>query len=188
MLRKHLPAYLSYHGVAHTLDVLETALVISGREGIRDDYELELLKTAALLHDTGFFKTYQGHEEVSCQHAAVWLNDFGYVEEEIERVQAMIRATKVPQTPGDDPLARILCDADLDYLGRTTFYDISERLFDEFQFMGFVHSEAEWYQMQLDFLNAHRYWTPSSRALREPPKETYRQDIQRRLQNLPETE
>jgi len=54
----HLPAGLSrkltYHGIHHTLDVLVQVQRIAKEEGIVNEEDLFLLKTATLYHDTGF--------------------------------------------------------------------------------------------------------------------------------------
>ena len=183
LLDRKLPPYLSYHGVHHTLDVLETSLFYAGSEQILDDHDILILKTAALIHDTGFFEQYQGHEEISCHHASQWLPDFGYTDDEVNRVNLLIRATKVPQTP-QDHLSQILCDADLDYLGRKDFSYISKQLFDEFSYIGVVHNEVEWLRLQFDFLSKHHYWTGSAKQLREARKAAHLTDIEQRLHDL----
>ena len=88
----------------------------------------------------------------------------------------MIMATKIPQTP-QTPLEKILCDADLDYLGREDFYSIGLRLFEEMKTRGFVESEREWNLIQKTFLESHRYHTAYSRANREGRKQQHLQEI-----------
>lgn len=76
-LQKGLSPALTYHNVAHTLDVLKQAVDIAKNEGIADENDLLLLKISALYHDVGFLKIYAGHEEISCQVASAELCDFG---------------------------------------------------------------------------------------------------------------
>jgi hypothetical protein len=85
-------------------------------------------------------------------------------------------ATKIPQTP-QTQLERILCDADLDYLGRDDFFSIGSRLFEEMKGRGFVESEREWNLIQKTFLESHRYHTAFSRANREEMKQQHLQEI-----------
>ena len=66
----------------------------------------------------------------------------------------MIMATKIPQTPTNQ-LDKILCDADLDYLGRDDFFEIGNRLFAEMKERGFIESEREWNLIQKVFLENH---------------------------------
>ncbi|HLL42238.1 MAG TPA: HD domain-containing protein, partial [Segetibacter sp.] len=116
-LEQGLSPALTYHNVAHTLDVLNQAVDIAKREGIEDENDLLLLKISALYHDVGFLQIYTGHEEISCEVAGKELFEFGFSTEQIEKICGMIRATKVPQQPVN-VLEEVICDADLDYLGR----------------------------------------------------------------------
>jgi len=170
-----LSPHLTYHCVGHTLDVVNEAERIARAEGISDDRELFLIKIAALYHDTGFLKTYAGHEEASCVLFTADAAGFDLTEGEQETVRGMIMATKVPQQP-HNLLEKIICDADLDYLGRTDFWEIGQNLKKEFLYYRIVRDDPDWERLQLKFLEAHRYHTPSSRHLREPVKQDhYRQ-------------
>ncbi|WP_205500806.1 HD domain-containing protein [Rufibacter psychrotolerans] len=171
-LRAGLAPHLTYHGVHHTLDVLQQATCIAQAEGITAEQELLLLKTAALYHDTGFLLTYQQHEESSCALARQELPGFGFTPQEIETVCCLIMATKVPQAP-QTKLQEILCDADLDYLGRPDFYEIGATLYQEFLHYGIVQEEADWHRVQLRFLESHRYFTRFSKNNRETQKQQH---------------
>ena len=81
----------------------------------------------------------------------------------------MIMATKIPQSP-KNKLEKIICDADLDYLGRDDFEPISNSLYKEFLDFGFVKDHNDWMQKQVGFLESHHYFTKSSQELRQPKK------------------
>ncbi len=167
-LREGLPANRSYHCYDHTLDVYRTAITIAAAEGVSGE-DLDLLKTAALFHDSGFLIQDDEHEKGSCGIARETLPAFGYSPAHIERICTMIMATKIPQDPTDE-LARILCDADLDYLGRPDFFRIGATLFNEFKRYGVLSTEREWNELQVRFLEKHRYFTKRSKLVREPVK------------------
>ena len=57
-----------------------------------------------------------------------------------EQICGMIMATKIPQSP-KNYLEQILCDADLDYLGRDDFYDIGGTLFKELKTYNVLDTE-----------------------------------------------
>ena len=162
---------LTYHGKHHTLDVLNVAESLCVAEGMPYE-ETVLIMTAALLHDCGFLRNYQDHEGYSCQIARETLPQFNYSEEDIQHICAMIMATKIPQTPHDH-CAEILCDADLDYLGRNDFYVIGQSLFSELKTMKLVDSEEEWNNIQLNFLKSHRFFTKTSQYARTPCKKLH---------------
>jgi len=175
MLDKLAPE-LTYHNKQHTADVLQSCERIAQDEGV-GKRELYLLRVAALYHDTGFLYIYTGHEEKSCQ---LFLEDtrmFHFSDEEKELITGIIMATRVPQKP-HSLLQKIICDADLDYLGRDDFYSISGELKKEFMHYGFIQSEKEWRDMQVRFLGTHHYHTHSSQQLREPVMKKHWQTIQ----------
>jgi uncharacterized protein len=179
-LQNGLPGFLSYHNTGHTLDVLKQALNIAAEEGISSRNELLLLQTSALYHDVGFLEAYNGHEEKSCKVAQNELATFGFTPEQIDIVCSMIRATKIPQSP-HTILEMILCDADLDYLGRTDFYTIGDGLYREFLHQGVVSDETDWNQLQVGFLERHHYFTRTSRQKRENFKQQHLGEIRKKL-------
>ena len=177
-LRAHLPAALTYHGLHHTLDVYDAVLAYARHEGVTDADDLTLLRTAALYHDIGFLDTYRGHEARGCEIAQAVLPGFGYSAGQIERIGGMIRATALPQTPRD-LLEEILCDCDLDYLGRPDFWSIGATLFAEFRAHGIVQTELDWNRLQVSFLTQHRYFTATANRLRQPLKTQHLAEVQR---------
>lgn len=183
-LRDELPAGRTYHSLEHTLDVLAAVIDIAEQEGVAGE-DLELLKTAALYHDSGFTEQDDEHELVSCRLVRATLPGFDYSGEQVERICAMIMATKIPQTPGDDRLARILCDADLDYLGRPDFFRIGDELFAEMKRYGRLSNEREWNELQVRFLKGHTYFTATNIRDREPAKQEHLAAVERWLQEHP---
>ncbi|WP_428665656.1 HD domain-containing protein [Runella sp.] len=170
-LRKNLSPTLYYHGLHHTVDVVEASLKIAEAEGIVDEESLLLLKTAALYHDVGFITTYRGHEEEGCRIAQLTLPNFGYNPSQIEKVCGMIMATKIPQTPHNH-LEKIIADADLDYLGGTQFWPIANSLYEELREREMVTDLQTWNKIQVNFLTAHSYWTPTAQAWRDKKKQS----------------
>lgn len=167
-MRAELPGNLQYHALLHTLDVIKSAKYIGEAESVTGD-DLLLLLTAAAYHDCGFIDTYAGHEEASCKIASETLPRFGYNEDQINQVLAMIRSTKVPQQ-ATSHLAMVLCDADLDYLGRDSYDVISKTLLDELVMTGKNIDDKQWLNIQIKFLEDHQYWTNYSKENRAPQK------------------
>ncbi len=170
-LERELSPKLTYHGLHHTLDVLAYTLDIARWEGIRGK-DMLLLCTAAVFHDAGFLLSWEEHEKHGCQIARKVLAGFGYSRPDIEQICGMILATSIPQNP-QTHLEEILCDADLDYLGRPEFYRIGHTLFQEFLLKGIVRSENEWNDLQVRFLETHQYFTPTTIHRRQARKEEH---------------
>ena len=179
-LEQGLSPALTYHNVAHTLDVLNQAVDIAKREGIEDENDLLLLKISALYHDVGFLQIYTGHEEISCEVACKELIEFGFSKEQIEKICGMIRATKVPQQPFN-VLEEVICDADLDYLGRNDFFQIGEGLFKEFLDQKIIADEKSWNSLQVRFLENHHYFTTTAKERRQKQKQIHLDAIKDKL-------
>ena len=156
-LKNELPADRTYHCLEHTLDVYASAIGIAEQEGVTGE-GFVLLKIAALYHDSGFTVQNLEHELAGCTIVRTQLPGFGFNEQQIELICDMIMATRIPQTPRNK-LGRILCDADLDYLGRNDFERIGSTLFQEMHTWGILNKEREWNKHQVRFLQRHRYFT-----------------------------
>ena len=167
-LENELDPRLGYHNIAHTLDVLEQAEVLAKQEKVTDKHDLLLLKTSAVFHDSGFLFVYKNHEEKSCEIASESLRNV-FSEEDIKKVCGMIMATKIPQTP-KTLLEQIICDADLDYLGRDDFEPISRNLYKEFIVFKIIPEDIIWDHIQIKFFESHSYFTGTSVSKRNKKK------------------
>lgn len=174
-LERELSADLTYHGLHHTLDVLHITEELCLMESI-GVYESMLLKTAALFHDSGFIKNNKDHETLGCAIAREHLPRYDYTPLEIERICSMIMATKIPQSPANF-LEAILCDADLDYLGREDFFDIGSTLFQELKTYQVLQREEDWNRLQVSFLEKHAFFTPTNQRRRAPRKQVYLEQL-----------
>jgi len=174
-LTRGLPSNLYYHGVHHVLDVLVAAEMLGKQEKVSEK-EMELLRVAVLFHDSGFTITPKNHEQLGCDLVKETLPGFGYTNEEINIVCGMIMATAYPQKPKNH-LEEIICDADLDYLGRDDFFTIGSSLHKEMNTNGSVKTEAEWNRLQEDFLDSHHYFTKTANRLRGQKKEEHLEKI-----------
>ncbi|MCC6720584.1 MAG: HD domain-containing protein [Bacteroidia bacterium] len=169
LLKEKLPAYLTYHSLEHTIDVYNETERIAKSENITSEHDKILLLTAAAFHDSGFIESELSHEQQSCIICTNVLSEFDYNDKEISKICEIIMATKIPQTPLCN-LAEILCDADLDYLGRTDFESISNSLFEEFKYRKIVSDNKSWDLIQFNFFNSHKYFTKTNQNLRTQQK------------------
>ena len=168
-LAHELSSSLTYHNLSHTERVIQHVSVIAEEEGVIG-HQRDLLLVAAAYHDAGFIEVYNGHEEVSCRMAREYLPGFNFNEEDIEAVCEIIMATKIPQTPTNF-LGKILCDADLYYLGTSNYETIADTLFDEFLEEDILHNKLQWQEQQTSFLKSHQYFTKTARKKLGPIQE-----------------
>lgn len=176
-LERELSEQLTYHCLSHTYDVLAVTEELCKSEGI-SPHETILLKTAALYHDSGFTVDWNNHEAEGCEIARAHLPRFGYSDSEIEKICGMIMATRIPQSP-KNKLEEIICDADLDYLGRPDFYSIGSTLYEEFKLRNIVKTEEDWNRIQVNFFKAHHFFTSTNLERRAPQKQRYFKEIQK---------
>ncbi|TMI97000.1 MAG: HD domain-containing protein [Bacteroidetes bacterium] len=167
-LENELDPRLGYHNISHTLDVLKQAEVLAKQENITNKHDLLLLKTAAVFHDSGFLFVYKNHEEKGCELASESLKNV-FSKEDIKKVCGMIMATKIPQSP-NTLLEQIICDADLDYLGRNDFEPISRNLYKEFIIFKIIPEDIIWDHIQIKFFESHHYFTGTSISKRNEKK------------------
>ena len=175
-LEMDLPGYLFYHNVKHTVDVVTEVELIGWAEGCSDE-EILLLKTAALFHDAGHIVEYDNHEYHSTQIARQMLPEFNYSPDQIERICSIIMSTKLPPKP-TDLLENIICDSDLDYLGRSDFIPVSNTLYEELKAQNKMGSLNDWNKIQVRFISGHQYFTKTARRLREVNKQLQIERIQ----------
>jgi class 3 adenylate cyclase len=168
-LERELPSHLYYHNVKHTVDVVTQVELIGWGEAISDE-EILLLKTAALFHDAGHVIGYDEHEYHGTVLVREYLPKFNYTEEEIEKICELIMATKLPPMP-KNRLEEIMCDSDLDYLGRSDMIPVSGNLFKELKKQNKIDSLNDWNKLQLKFISNHQYFTGTARNLREVNKQ-----------------
>jgi class 3 adenylate cyclase len=168
-LEKELPSYLYYHNVKHTVDVVTEVELIAWTEGCTDE-EILLLKTAGLFHDAGHTVTYDGHEHEGTLLARSMLPNYGYTQAQIDRICEIIMATKMPPQP-KDLLQEIICDSDLDYLGRSDMIPVSNTLYKELKEQNKIGTLNDWNKLQVKFISVHQYFTKTARSLREVNKQ-----------------
>jgi len=174
---------LYYHNIHHVLDVLNAAERIGIAENI-SPADLELLKVAVLFHDSGFIVDSENHESTSCDFARSYLPDAGYNENEIEVICRLIMATRVPHAPSSH-LEQIICDADLDYLGRDDFFTTGNNMYRELLVHNVVSDFHQWNQMQVKFLSTHSYFTQTSKNLRQAKKQAHLEEVKKLLSESP---
>ena len=154
-LREELPDNLKYHNYEHTYRMLELVNEYVAPYSFTAN-EVELLQIAILFHDMGFLLNAKNHEFESSHIAQNALKELDFSEDEIRLVKSLIIATRLPQEPEND-LERIICDIDLDYLGRKNYFEISETLYEEWLLLGIIKDRKEWKQKELNFLKNHQY-------------------------------
>jgi len=183
-LRTELPAHLYYHNALHTEEDVLPAVVRLARLSNVAEPDLHLLEVGAAFHDLGQIRTNLGHELIGIEIMSGVLPGLGFSPQEIGRVSGMILATRMPQTPLNDEQA-LLCDADLDSLGREDFFATSKALWQERAACGLVIPWQTWLENQHCFLTDHRYFSHAAQALRDEGKRKSIELLERLIRGEP---
>ena len=165
ILQEKLPQNLYYHNYRHTMHVYTQVELLGRAEKISDD-EMLLVRTAALLHDSGFMNSYENHEKLGCDYAKEILPDYKYSEEQISKICELIMITSRGSKP-KTPIEKVICDADSDYLGRVDYKQASMDLYNELKEQKKVNSLNEWKESQAQLIKEHELYTKTAIVLRD---------------------
>ena len=150
---------LTYHDIIHTEYVAHQAEHIGQNSGLSDE-DLKIVIVAAWFHDSGFVVRSSGHEEESQKIAREFLKSKGVSEDFIANVLFCIESTKMPQSPGDNLLAQVVCDADMSYLSEYFYLDRTALLRKEWNKESETKlSKKTYYQETVELFKNHRYQT-----------------------------
>ena len=176
----NLPQQHTYHTIEHIRDVVLQSERIAKKEKI-DKSVIQDIKLAAWLHDVGYIWEPKRHEARGAEYATAILNEMKFPKSKISLITGMIMATKIPQSPKNH-YEQIICDADLDYLGRDDYDTNSNNLLQEIELVKKL-TPKEWLQIQEKFLKAHTYFTSTAQKLRNQNKNKVLNKIQQQLKN-----
>ena len=187
LFRDELPDGIKYHDADHTLHPTRGVVAVANRIGLSEnisEHDRELLLAAAYFHDTGYIREYDKNEPIAARMAGRILKLIGYRPDEIEKIQRMILSTDLALEP--KTLAeKILCDADLDHLGREDFFILDGKLRQGRSARGLdVSDDAQWYTGTLKIIKNHHYYTESQIELRENKKQENIKQLLNKLDNI----
>jgi uncharacterized protein len=148
---------LTYHNFNHAIEVFDT---VTKRTNSLNEKERFCVQASALIHDIIYVPFRKDNEEKSIALALPLLIELGCDEAEIELISGCVLSTKIPQIPRND-LQKILCDADLDNLGREDFFEKNVLVRLE---LGLDESK-EWWTFSLNLLN-QTYFTKLAQSIR----------------------
>lgn len=169
MLESNLPKDLLYHNCQHTLDVKYAASKYAILEEINEE-DSNIVVSASILHDIGYLVKYHENEPEAVKISKELLPKFGYNQSQIDKICKCIMATIIPQK-AETLIEKIVCDADLDYLGSSDYAMTAQKLKKEWISYGLIsNDDLEWNKVQYDFILNHNYFTESAKKLRNSTK------------------
>jgi predicted metal-dependent HD superfamily phosphohydrolase len=167
----------TFHSYNHTREVvLHTELIAGNYELTEEDHTALVL--AAWFHDTGYAAGLKKiHEEESQKIATDFLKSHNAPQQLIDKVNGCIIATRMPQSPAN-LIEQIICDADLFHLGTKGFKERNKMLRQEINTLEENKiGKKEWLNLNIEFLDRHRYFTDYAREMLEPVKQTHLREL-----------
>jgi len=159
LLVKELDSNYLYHNLRHTQRVVKST------KELLDYYNLNAIDSdaitlAAWLHDTGYTKGTENHEEKSCAIAKEFLTEQNCDSQMIETVCNLIMATKRGYEP-QNLMEEIMRDADASHLSQGSYPETCEMLREELRLLGIAEiSTKEWRRTNIKmFQTEHRFYT-----------------------------
>ena len=187
LFRDELPDGIKFHDINHTLHPTRGVVAVANKIAISEnisEHDRELLIAAAYFHDTGYIRAYEKNEPIAARMAGRILKLIGYKPDEVEKVQKMILATDLAREPKTH-VEKILCDADLDNLGREDFFKLDGKLREGRRARGIdVSDDAKWYKGTLEIIKKHQYYTESQKKFREKGKQKNIKRLLNKLENI----
>lgn len=179
------PAY-SFHNFEHTTSVAKGVEEIIENQPLSKN-DAEMLLISAWFHDVGYIHGSENHEELSVKIATEFLADFEKSDEYIDKVGALIRATKFNYEP-KNKLEKIIKDADYAHLGSKTYQESSDRLRKEWADVEKkVFTDIEWDKNNFRFLTKiHSYYSDYALANWQTVKEENAKTISKEIKNYKE--
>jgi len=183
MFEGYVDASYSYHNLAHTQQVVEAATQLAQAVNLRED-EVEQLLVAAWFHDVGYCEGHLGHELVSARLVESFLEEQGWSDVQIAPVANAIKSTLIT-IEAESQLDKLLCDADLSYLGLEGFQERILSLRQEWEVtLSQQYSEKEWLELNVHFLSTQRYYTEAGFRLFDVGKQKHILKLQQQLNLL----
>ena len=171
LLTNDLDSKYLYHNLTHTRRVVKSSKEIINYRNLNAK-DSETLILAAWLHDTGYTKGSEGHEEKSCAIAKDFLEKQGYRADGIKEVLDIIMATKryyIPKTVKE----QIIRDADASHFGQKSYMETCELLRTELSILGIAeYTPKEWLKANLQMLEKeHNFNTNYAKENWQPGKD-----------------
>jgi len=159
LLTEELPSNFLYHNLTHTLRVFKSTKEIIANNSVSEE-DVKILLLATLLHDVGYVKGCEKHEEKGVAIAKEFLSSLHADEAIIEKVSACIMATVFDSEPTNE-MERIIRDADASHFAKDYFQEASELLRQEWKIQGKENnSKRKWLAGNIDLLeNKHTFYT-----------------------------
>lgn len=165
-----------YHNLQHTQSVVDASIEIGEGSNLSDS-DLQLLVLAAWFHDAGYVHGFKDHETSGVKIMETKLSDWGIAATDIATIAAAINDTRMPPKP-QSVLGHMLCDADMNHLGRDNYFELAGKLRQEWEVSNDkAFGDGEWLLLTRHFISQHEYHTEYAKMVFGAVKESNLQKL-----------
>lgn len=160
---------LRFHRIEHTAQVVRAAQEIGEASNLSEE-EMHLVILAAWMHDLGYVRSYQNHEDASKEIAREFLAPYKLSEAQLSVIMELIDVTR-PERKPNSLIEAVIKDADMHNLGTADGLTYTALLREEWA--GTINREYDdvsWYQLNLAFYRNQPYYTEYAHKKYEPGK------------------
>lgn len=173
LFEKNRQEALVYHNLQHTRNVVDRAEEIALNYDLTEKDRIAIF-IAAWFHDTGhLFVEPAMHEVKSVELMKTFFAGEASKQDAddlVPLVEKCILATHMNSNPKSIP-EQIIADADTYHLGTKEFKTTNKKLKKEYVLRHIIPPHANWNKQSLEFLEAHRFFTPYCIGLLEKGKQ-----------------
>lgn len=164
-LAGHLDKRYSYHNAQHTLEVCNGVKLFADQCDLpRSDYSA--LRIASIFHDFGYLERDYDNEKLAFPYMEDFGRRFNIPQQLLILADKLIMETAFPYFPVT-PAGKLLCDADIEYIGRECFLTKAELFRQELAAGGVVYTDEQWWKLEMEFLQKNHFFTDVCRKLRD---------------------
>lgn len=183
-LAEHLDRRYSYHNAVHSQDVC--AALEEFLQSTADPFEpseREALQIAAIFHDFGYLVRPDENEICCREYVQMFGKEFALPPALQVRAMELIMETAFPYRP-ISAAGKLLCDADIEYIGRDIFWQRAADFRQELAAQGQVMTDLQWYCREVEFLRSNAFFTDTANRLRGALRMENLRQAEARLQKL----
>lgn len=165
-LGENLDKHYTYHNAEHSLEVCNAVKLFTEKSDL-PDFTIAALRIAAIFHDFGYLIRSNENEALAWEYIQEFGSRSNIDRKYLLAAHELILETVYPYKP-QTPAGEILCDADIEYIGREGFVEKALLFRRELASEGTVFSDQQWWILELDFLKENTFFSSICKKMRTP--------------------
>ena len=163
-LAENLDKHYTYHNAEHSREVCSAVREFLHYFDTTPENSRALI-LAAVFHDFGYLVRSQNNEALALPYMQEFGKRFALPEQLLTRANDLILETVYPYAPHTRE-GMLLCDADIEYIGRSCFFSKAQLFRQELSGENIHFSDRDFMLLEIKFLEENSFFTPVCQKLR----------------------